>query len=450
MDLDFIIETFHENSDQLAIVWNEQQFTYLDLIDKLEVSNDFLNQNQVQSGDVIALIGDYTPNTITLMISLFRRNCIVVPLLSLETTEDHGKIEITQVQKIIRVDIDTDIYTIKTKNIKPEHIYYKKIRMDSKPGLVLFSSGTSGQPKAAVHDFSRLLNKFKIGRKSYRTINFLLFDHWGGLNTLFYTLSNAGVVIAPKDRTPKSVCRLIENYSIELLPVSPSFLNLLLLSNAYKDNDLSSLKLITYGAEPMPMYTLKRAKSVFTDVRFQQTYGLIELGVLRSKSESDDSLLVKLGGEGFDLRVVDNMLQIKSDSAMLGYLNAASPFTDDGYFMTGDEVEVHGDYFRILGRRSEIINVGGEKVYPQEVENVILTMENVKEVTVYGEKNALLGAIVCAKVSLKQSEDLGLFKIRLKKFCKDRLQKFKIPVKISVTENPLYNDRFKKSRNSIP
>lgn len=55
---------------------------------------------------------------------------------------------------------------------------------------------------------------------------------------------------------------------------------------------------------------------------------------------------------------------------MLGYLNAASPFTDDGWFKTGDEVEQDGEWLRILGRRSEIINVGGEKVSPAEIEGV--------------------------------------------------------------------------------
>ena len=87
---------------------------------------------------------------------------------------------------------------------------------------------------------------------------------------------------------------------------------MLILSEAYKNYDLSSLKLITYGTEPMPLHTLKRAKEIFPEINFQQTYGLIELGVLRSKSKNDDSLWVKLGGDGFQLRVVDQILQIKA------------------------------------------------------------------------------------------------------------------------------------------
>ena len=72
---------------------------------------------------------------------------------------------------------------------------------------------------------------------------------------------------------------------------------------------------------------------------------------------------------------------------MLGYLNAPSPFESGGWFNTQDLVEANGEYIRILGRKSELINVGGEKVHPTEIENVMLQIENVKDVTVRGKPN---------------------------------------------------------------
>jgi acyl-CoA synthetase (AMP-forming)/AMP-acid ligase II len=167
---------------------------------------------------------------------------------------------------------------------------------------------------------------------------------------------------------------------------------------------------------------------------------------LRSKSRSSDSLWVKLGGEGFQTRVVDEILQIKADSAMLGYLNAPSPFTDDGWFITGDKVEVDGDYFRILGRESEIINVGGQKVYPAQVESVVQEMPEVAEVSVYGEKNIMVGQIPCATVRLRQPRDPRQFHRELRQFCRQRLQEFQIPVRVRLVENSLHGERFKKNR----
>ena len=85
-----------------------------------------------------------------------------------------------------------------------------------------------------------------------RSLTFLLFDHIGGFNTLMYNLSNAGCSIMTDKRDPESICEIIEKYHVETLPTSPTFINLLLLSEAYLKHDLSSLKLVTYGTEAMP------------------------------------------------------------------------------------------------------------------------------------------------------------------------------------------------------
>ena len=95
---------------------------------------------------------------------------------------------------------------------------------------------------------------------------------------------------------------------------------------------------------------------------------------------------------------MDDILWIKSSYAMVGYLNADSGFDEAGWFNTQDKVEVDGEYFRILGRVTDLINVGGQKVYPAEVESVILEMEDIQDVAIYGESHSLLGQIVVAKV----------------------------------------------------
>jgi acyl-CoA synthetase (AMP-forming)/AMP-acid ligase II len=156
---------------------------------------------------------------------------------------------------------------------------------------------------------------------------------------------------------------------------------------------------------------------------------------------------VRIGGDGFQTRIVDGILQIKAKSAMLGYLNAPSPFTKDGWFNTGDLVEVDGDYIKILGRTTEIINVGGEKVYPTEVESVIQQIENVAEATVYGQHNPITGNIVCANVTLLNQEAKNPFILRLKRYCNLRLESFKVPVKVTVTDKKQHTERFKKLRD---
>jgi acyl-CoA synthetase (AMP-forming)/AMP-acid ligase II len=131
---------------------------------------------------------------------------------------------------------------------------------------------------------------------------------------------------------------------------------------------------------------------------------------------------------------------------MLGYLNHPSPFTEDGWIVTGDMVSQRGEYIKFLGRQSEIINVGGEKVFPAEVENCILAIDNVEDVTVYPEKNAILGNIVCAKISTTEAEEEKRLFARIKETCRKQLSPYKVPVKIEVAQKQEYSARFKKLR----
>ena len=186
----------------------------------------------------------------------------------------------------------------------------------------------------------------------------------------------------------------------------------------------------------MPQSTLDRMKKILPRAVFQQTYGLSEVGVLNSKSKDDGSLWVKVGGEGFDTKVVDNILFIKSKYAMVGYLNAPSGFDSEGWFNTQDQVEVDGDYFRILGRSSDIINVGGQKVYPADI----------FDVAVFGESHNLLGQIVVAKVNLNNSENPQNIKKRIRQKFFGLVANYKVPTKIIVSETPLHNFRQKKIR----
>ena len=263
---------------------------------------------------------------------------------------------------------------------------------------------------------------------------------------MFAVLTQGGMLVTPHSRAPEDICALIENHQIELLPTSPTFLRMLLISGAYERYDLSSLSLVTYGTEPMPASTLETLIETFPSIRFKQTYGLSELGIMSTRSKSSDSTLVKIGGDGFEYKIIDHILFIKSESAMLGYLNYENPFDEQGWFNTGDVVEVHGDYLRILGRKSEIINVGGEKVYPNEVESILLEANNISDATVSGKKNPVTGQIVVAKVSLIEAEDRFAVTKRLKKHCSEHLEPYKIPMIFTVSDQPHHGERFKKKR----
>jgi acyl-coenzyme A synthetase/AMP-(fatty) acid ligase len=441
----FIIERIAAKKDAPALFWRGKTYDGNWLSAQVSRDIEWLRREGIEGGSVVILTGDYSPRNVSLLLALIELNVIIAPLLPSSLAKMPTLFDL--VNPSFRIDGGNDGDPVITPHQLGEiHPLIRTLQERSGPGLILFTSGSTGKPKGVVHDFGRLLQKFQKQRPAMRTLNFLLFDHWGGLNTLLHCLSNNSSVVLPENRTPEHICKLLEQHQVELLPASPTFLNLLLLSRAFEGHDLSSLRLITYGSEPMPSTTLAALRHVFPNVELRQTYGLIELGVLRAKSMSSDSLFVKVGGEGYDLRVVDGILQIKADAAMLGYLNAPSPFTEDGYFITGDRVEQEGDYLRFLGRDSELINVGGQKVFPAEVEAVLLECEVVGEVVVYGQPNPITGKIVCADVQLRGSHDESEARRAIKKFCAQRLEPFKVPVKIRFVESGLTSDRLKRLR----
>lgn len=445
MGISFLRDVFREKADSEAIIWEGHSYHYSWLDKKVAFWAEWGKANGICSSDVVLLQGEFSPNSISILLGMIELGCIVVPLSADRAHEQSVFANAALVTWILEVD-SNDIVTLSYREDTRKHILYDSLRENRHSGIVFFTSGSTGMSKAVVHDLEKLLKKYTLRRYDLRTLAFLLFDHIGGFDTLFYVLSNGSTLVVPEARTPLAICQSIERHKAEVLPVSPSFLNLLLIGEIYKGHDLTSLKFISYGAEVMPSNTLQRCMEIFPNVKFLQKYGATEIGTMRSKSDQNNSVWVQIGGEGYCWRIVDGLLQIKCDSAMLGYLNAPNPFTEDGWFITGDAVEQDGENLRILGRKSDIINVGGQKVYPAEVENAICEMEDVADATVYGEKNQLLGSIVCARVQLTIPIEEEEFVQKLRTHCKRRLERYKIPLKITFSHESQTDARSKKMR----
>lgn len=395
------------------------------------------------AGSVVAVHGDFSPQSSAALLALFAMRAIAVPLTALPGRQLAEFMDMAGVA----LEVWPEETRLQPRIVVAEPDLVKAFRLAREPGLIVFSSGSSGKPKGILQNVERVLRKFVTRRPAWRTVMFLMFDHFGGINTFLSTFAYGGTAVFLPSRNPHAVARVIAEAKATLLPTTPTFLNLLLGSGAYLSHDLSSIRLITYGTEVMPEETLRRAREAFPNAVLKQTYGLSELGVLRSQSEAEESLWVKIGGEGFETKVVDGQLYIRSEANMVGYLNAPNPFDADGWMATGDEVEVRGDYIRILGRQSDLINVGGQKVFPSEVEQVLLAQENVGEASVFGVKHPIMGQAVQARISLLYEEAPDAVISRLRKACLQSLARYKVPIRFLIADQAeLASDRFKKLR----
>jgi acyl-CoA synthetase (AMP-forming)/AMP-acid ligase II len=215
----------------------------------------------------------------------------------------------------------------------------------------------------------------------------------------------------------------------------------MLMSGAVPDRIPASLKVITYGTERMDQPTLDELCRLLPSVDFRQTFGMSELGIVRVKSEARDSLFMKVGGEGVKTRVVDGVLQIRSSSRMLGYLNSPSPFDADGWYDTKDVVEEKGCYYKVTGRISDVINVGGLKFMASEVERVALIFPGVSLVKAIAKSNPITGQHVELIVQSDTVDPID--KKLLIEFLKNSLQPHMVPKRINL-ENVVVGHRFKK------
>ena len=444
---DWLIQRFSEYAERPFLAYQDAEYSYTDLAVQIDHFARRFTEAGIQAGDVVILQGDYSLEGIASLFALFRIKAIAAPIAAASAEETTTRSQEARARWNVAASSTPGVTRLDCESAP--HEYVTQLKDQGKAGLILFSSGSTGRPKAMIHDADRLLQQFarKRARKLVILI-FLLFDHIGGLNTLFNGLSTGALIVVPASRAPEAVAQTIQKHRVKLLPASPTFLNLLLMSGAAQKYDLSSLRFVTYGTEPMPESLLQRIKEALPEVALIQTFGTSETGISQTVSHSSNSTLIKFDDSNTEYKIVDGELWLRSKTQILGYLNHdMARFTADGWFRTGDIVEeAEGGFMKIVGRREDLINVGGEKVTPSEVESVLLEMPEVVDCLVYGENNAITGQNVAAEVVPAEGQDPRSLKRLIKKHCRKKLTPYKVPARITLADRTSFSARYKKMR----
>lgn len=444
MSVEFLQARLRSFGSRPALATEEGITSYSGLCSHIDDWRSRLQGQGIGRGSCVAFAAGFRAEDVSLFLALALEKGIAVPCtptepggLSAFSTAAHAHVMISRNAEG-NVVFDWQ---------EPEpHPLLEQLHERGEAGLVLFTSGSTGVPKAALLSLDRQLARHVKPRQALRSLAFLDSSHIGGVNTLLHTVCHGGCLAEPKDRSPAVVCAALAKHRVELLPTSPTFLNLLLMSDQIGLHDLSALRVITYGTECMPQATLTALAMTLPHVRLKQTYGSTELGILPTRSDADETRWMNVGGQGFELEVRDGRLFARGKTQMLGYLNAKQPFDDQGWYDTGDLVEEKHGMIQIVGRASEVINVGGQKVFPSEVESCLLEAENVFDAVVEGRRNAVTGQVVFVRVILRTPEDADMAEARLLEFCRARLEEYKLPALFQFTTKPLHSERFKRRR----
>lgn len=436
------------NFSGLCITEESKDYSYEELYAQI-VNYELVLKTRIEVGDVVVIEADYNFHSISALIALAGISCIIVPIVKISEIEFLNKVKASNANVLIRINKESDLEFSTLIPEKEIELQYQKIIEKKHTGLVLFSSGTTGIPKVISQDFTLLLESFTPPKKQKKIkfILMLMFDHIGGLNTMLNCINNGSPFVIPKDRNPNTIVDLIYKNQVQLLPTTPTFLNLILISTEDVAIKLFSLKMITYGTERMPESLLLKLNKELPSVRLLQTFGTSETGILKTESKNSKSLFFKIVDDNYSYKIENGELLLKRLTGNAEYLcQSKEKFTMDGFFKTGDLVDQDSDGFiRIIGRKTEVINVGGQKVLPSEVEAIINSIEGIIDSTVFALDNAITGQIVAARVIIEDLNEIEFFKKHIKSRCREKLDKYKIPAKLIFSNLLITTPRQKKA-----
>ncbi|MGW4749476.1 class I adenylate-forming enzyme family protein [Streptomyces sp. NPDC004290] len=464
---DELLRRFEDFGTRTALFDRGTAVTYAELLKRIRDTRERLALHGVRPRETVVVHGDYSLDSVATLFALFLDRNVVVPVVTLTDTTLATLVEHCRPGHLVRTTgTGTEIEDLTVTRDGgdgpatvpdpggPADTVHGRLGDPDAAGLVLLSSGSTGAPKVILHSLDVLVDE-KLGKRPRRRENalnilmVLMFDHIGGINSLLSTLLVGGTAVLPRHRTPDEICALIERHRILVLPTSPTYLNLIMVGGYHRAHDLSSLRLITYGTEPMSEELLLRVRRTFPGVRLLQTFGTSETGIATTTSESSTSTYFKISDAGVEYRIVDGELQLRSRTQFLGYLNYEDDaLTEDRWFRTGDLVEEAADgYLRIKGRAKEVINVGGEKLLPLELESVLMGSPLVEDCVVYGRPNAITGQSVCVDIKPTGEVTRSALRKHVAEFLAGRVEPFKVPSKINVVDTIAMSDRMKKVRS---
>jgi acyl-CoA synthetase (AMP-forming)/AMP-acid ligase II len=274
---------------------------------------------------------------------------------------------------------------------------------------VLLSSGTTDVPKMAVHNLASLMAPIGSSSSAPGKVvwgTFYDIHHYGGLQMFLRAVMGGGSLVlsgGAAETTGQYLMRLAER-GVTHLSGTPSHWRRALMSSEARQIAPSYVRL---SGEIVDQAILNTLHSFYPNASIAHAFASTEAGVAFEVNDGLAGFPVAMLGShaGVEMKICNSSLRIRSNRAASQYLGAENAVLADadGFVDTGDIVELRGDRCYFLGRRNGVINVGGLKVYPEEVEAVITRHPAVRMSLVRARRNALTGSLVCAEVMLEEA-----------------------------------------------
>ena len=390
----------------MFLIDNDKSYSYDDLLHSLNLSSEYCPLYK-------------TSDIYSYFVNLIKALAANKPLVLLDSDLNPAEID----------GVDEHLVNVKEGIAKKSYMSMDEIVeaiQNSKSEITIFTSGTTGQPKKVLHTVATLTRSVRTGERYVGQIWAYAYNptHMAGLQVFFQAFENLNTLVNVFNKQRSEVYELINKHNITHISATPTFYRLLLpFEQEYK-----TVVRVTLGGEKSDSHLYENIKKIFPEAKINNVYASTEAGSLFA-AKGDCFQIPENIRDKFE--VVDDELLIHKS-----LLGKSDSFKFEGdYYHSGDLIEwvdKESGLFRFKSRKNELINVGGYKVNPGEVENILLSIDGVKQVLVYGKANSILGNVLCADIQLE--DGVALTDVEIKKALRSQLQDFKIPRRIKFVE----------------
>ncbi|MEG0259816.1 MAG: class I adenylate-forming enzyme family protein [Lysinibacillus sp.] len=298
----------------------------------------------------------------------------------------------------------------------------QRIKEIDKGYITLYTSGTTGRPKKVTHSFHTLTRNVKIHKKFENDVWAFAYNptHMAGLQVFFQAFLNQNTLIYIFGESMKRASELIEAYEVTNISATATFYRNVL--PYMQGNMYLKVNRVTFGGEKIDLFLEDKLKGVFPNAKMINIYASTEAGSLFA-AQSDT---FEIREEYQQWVKITAQQELCIHRTLLGHSDSLS--LEDEWFHTGDLVEMLDEtHFKFLSRQSDMINVGGYKVNPLEVENVLVQVPGVIDIVVKSKKNSVTGELLVADVIKSDDTDEKELKKEIKQFAATHLQQWKVP-----------------------
>ncbi|MBI2934055.1 MAG: long-chain-fatty-acid--CoA ligase [Chloroflexi bacterium] len=483
-------------SDRPAVIFEGKRFTFADVAERSNRLANAMTELGVKKGSRVAMLQVNTNQYVETYFATAKLGAIFVPL-NFRAKEDElaYMLNYSEADLLLVGDRYADMAMKMKSNLKtvrhlvsldvprPDMLFYDDLLKKGSPDdvcneieendvtILMFTAGTTGRPKGVPQTHNSFsvyaLQNVEPVNPDFAEVNILTVPlyHVAGIQAMLAATYGGRTIAMMRQFETREWMETVQREKANRAMLVPTMLKWIIDSPDFNKYDLSSLKVITYGAASMPFEVIKKAIEVLPNVRFINAFGQTEtsstitaLGpedhVITGTPQEREQKLRRLQSSigkpmpDVEMRVIDEEgnplppgqvgeIVARGPRIMTGYWKdaekTARAFTKDGWLKTNDMGWMDEDgYFYLAGRGDDMIIRGGENISPEEVENAIYANSKIEEVAVIGIPDVEWGQQVAAVCVIKNGHNATAEEIM--EFCKSKIASFKRPAHVVFTD----------------